>query len=137
MKMYAIRPAEDLSSAQFSEAVSMLVNTLDVDKLEVMCREVEKSKWPYDVLNMPKDAGLLSAGLKFLSDDLGFFTLSSSGKLLIIPFEGKHFNIVTNDDVMLTAVSGIETSDVTEVLQKYSDLYEGFGLYQTFKPQKQ
>ena len=134
MRMYSLCPVEGISEKQFAQAIAYLIEEIGIKELEVICREVDYDEWPHDNFTVPCDNNLLLDAINFLSADLGFFTLSSRSKALIIPFEGLHFNFIVNDEVAFPAVEGLVVRDSTEVLSGYPDAYEAFGLQETFPP---
>jgi hypothetical protein len=130
--MYALTAAKHISEQRLPSLLLSMLTRLQLDRLEVLCKEVDPTEWNHDLLLMPRDAAILHQALVFLMSDRGFFTLSCKGRALVIPFEGAHFNVVLGDKEIVPDVEGLRVQDVTEVLGCYRDAYEGFGLDKTF-----
>lgn len=130
--MYALTVTEGVSKKKLPQLMLNLIYDLNLKKIDVICKEVFNIPWSYDFFFLPRDKKKLLYGLEFLSEDLGFFTLSCKNQALIVPFEGANFNIIIPTHVRLPVYADLDHVNATDVLNQYREAYDGFGLTRTF-----
>lgn len=133
MRMYAMTVEDSIPVRKLPSLILAVMRAMSLANINILCKD--NAATPVECsLHIPKDSDRIRELLKMLTSDTAFFVLSCSGRALIIPFEGAHFNIVVADGECLPNISGLHVEDATEVLALYHDAYEAYGIEETFGP---
>ena len=133
MYMYAVSIAEGPDDPfRLSDFVLRTVIASGSKWLRVVYSESRLYPEKTPPLVLHGDTSEIMSILRYMQEDEGFLTLGWDNELLIIPFEGDHFNLVFKNPFIVLREPGIQVVDATEVLHQYQDAYEGFGVKRVF-----
>lgn len=131
MQMYAISSDREVPEGSLSQYVLSCLREADVSNLKIVYSESDD--FPVgEKISLELDECILLEQLGILERDEEFFTLGWNNTALLIPFEGKHFNLILRSPSKFPRDERFKISDATDVMFDYEDAYEGFGIKSVF-----
>lgn len=132
MRMYAISVDEETADNPLSKFVLNCLKEVGISRLRIVHSESEKFPVSSKNFLLEQDKDALLEILYLLEADEEFLTIGWDNIALLIPFEGRQFNLVVGNVSTLPKDNKFTVVDATEVLVNYADAYEGFGLKEVF-----